>query len=257
MTRILQFRNNMAAHWIANVDSFFDSLVRIIRRTRGPLSTANWRTLDFEILIGSMGNIRGAINVRSLHADFEIDGQNSSPSLSTSIDRTGRKGRPRYIITETQIRMLREEGFRCVDVARIQGISPITLRRRRTEFEIPVRDNLDDIPDNELDNLVSGIALDVTPQRIKEEQPFIEDNGCIGNESTFYILGGTHYLSALRKVFQDKTKKCLVNAAIYVDLTEEEILWLGTQHSNKQHQFRQISAQDYIINFRRLLCLTT
>ena len=164
MTRILQFRNNMAAHWIANVDSFFDSLVRIIRGTRGPLSTDNWRSLDFEILIGTMGNIRGAINVRSLHADFEIDGQNSSPSLSTSIDRTGRKGRPRYIITETQIRMLREEGFRCVDVARIQGISPITLRRRRTEFEMPVRDNFDDIPDNELDNLVSGIALDVTPQ---------------------------------------------------------------------------------------------
>ena len=78
MTRILQFRNNMAAHWIANVDSFFDSLVRIIRGTRGPLSTDNWRSLDFEILIGTMGNIRGAINVRSLHADFEIDGQNSS-----------------------------------------------------------------------------------------------------------------------------------------------------------------------------------
>ena len=66
-----------------------------------------------------MENIRVAINVRSLHADFEIDVQNSSPSLCTSIDRTGRKERLRYIITETQIRMLREEGFRCVDVTRI------------------------------------------------------------------------------------------------------------------------------------------
>lgn len=54
------------------------------------------------------------------------------------------------------------------------------------------------------------------------------------------------YRSALRKVFQDKTEKCLVNAAIYVDLTDEEILWLGSQHNNKQHQFRQISAQDYV-----------
>ena len=54
------------------------------------------------------------------------------------------------------------------------------------------------------------------------------------------------YRSALRKVFQDKTEKCLVNAAIYVHLTEEEILWLGTQHNNKQHLFRQISAQDYV-----------
>lgn len=83
---------------------------------------------------------------------------NSSPRLSTSVDRTERMGSPRYIITETQIRMLREEGFRWVDVARIQGVSPITLRRRRrTEFEMPVSDNFDDIPGDVLDNLVSGI----------------------------------------------------------------------------------------------------
>ena len=138
--------------------------MRIIGGTRGPLWTDNWRSLDFEILIGTMGNIRVAINVRSLHADFEIDGQHFSPSLSTSINRTGRKGRPRYTITETQTRMLREEGFRCVDVARIQGISPITLRRRRTEFGMPIRDHFDDIPDKELDNLVSRIALNVTPR---------------------------------------------------------------------------------------------
>ncbi|XP_044175384.1 uncharacterized protein LOC122947199 [Acropora millepora] len=97
------------------------------------------------------------------------------------------------------------------------------------------------------DAMSTDLSLDSVLYVACEEQPFIEDNGCIGNESPFYILGGTHYLSALRKVFQDKTEKCLVNAAIYVDLTEEEILWLGTQHNNKQHQFRQISAQDYIL----------
>ena len=43
------------------------------------------------------------------------------------------------------------------------GVSPITLRRRRTEFEMPVSDNFDDIPNNVLDKLVSGI-LRVTPQ---------------------------------------------------------------------------------------------
>ena len=72
-------------------------------------------------------------------------------------------GRPRYIITETQIRMLREEGFRWVDVARILRVSPIILRRRRKEFEMPVSDNFHDIPDNVLDNLASGI-LHVAPQ---------------------------------------------------------------------------------------------
>ena len=59
--------------------------------------------------------------------------------------------------------MLREEGFRWVNVAHILGVSPITLLRRRTEFEMPVSYNFDEIPDNVLDNLVSGI-LHVTPQ---------------------------------------------------------------------------------------------
>ena len=107
---------------------------------------------DLEILIGAMGNLREALDARSLRADFEIDGQNSSPSLSTSVDCTERMRRPRYIITETQIRMLTEEGFRWVDVARILGVSPITLRRRRTEVEMPVSDNFNDIPDNVLDS---------------------------------------------------------------------------------------------------------
>ena len=116
---------------------------------------------DLKILIGTMGNVREALDARSHPADFKIDRQNSSPSLSTSVDRTGRMGRPRYIITETQLRMLREEEIRWVDVARTLGVSPITLRRR-TEFEMPISDNFDDIPDNVLGNLVSGI-LHVTP----------------------------------------------------------------------------------------------
>ena len=72
-------------------------------------------------------------------------------------------GRRRYIITETQIRMLREEGFRWADVTRIPGVSPIILRRRRTEFEMPISDNFHDIPAIVLDNLASGILHD-TPQ---------------------------------------------------------------------------------------------
>ena len=47
-----------------------------------------------------MGNLREALDARGLDADCGIDGQNSPPSLSTSLDRTGRMRRPRYIITE-------------------------------------------------------------------------------------------------------------------------------------------------------------
>ena len=149
----------MAAHWIPNVDSFFDSLVRVIRGARTHLSTDQVdsaefeyeRTLslllarveesrpdlttfvrDLEILLDTMGNLREALDARSLRGDFQIDRQDTPPSLS-SVDRTG-MGRPRLIISRTQIRMLRDEGFRWADVARILGVSPITLRRRRAEL---------------------------------------------------------------------------------------------------------------------------
>ena len=38
---------------------------------------------DLEILIGTMGNLQEALDARSLRADFEIDGQDTSSSLST------------------------------------------------------------------------------------------------------------------------------------------------------------------------------
>ena len=44
---------------------------------------------------------------------------------------------------------------------RLLGVSPITLRRRREEFEMSVGSNFDDIPNDVLDNLV-GEILHVT-----------------------------------------------------------------------------------------------
>jgi len=97
----------MAAQWIPNVDSFFDSLVRITRGARGRLSTdqvdsaESWcrrleeyqrqlRILlarveesrpdqitfvrDLEILIGTTGNLREALDARSLRADLRLTG---------------------------------------------------------------------------------------------------------------------------------------------------------------------------------------
>ena len=105
----------MAAHWIPNVDSLFDSLVRVIRGARTHLSTDQVdsaefeyeRTLslllarveesrpdlttfvrDLEILLDTMGNLREALDARSLRGDFQIDRRDTPPSLS-SVDRTG------------------------------------------------------------------------------------------------------------------------------------------------------------------------
>lgn len=110
----------------------------------------------------TMGNLREALDARSFRSQFEDEGQDAFQNPCT-VENTGRTGRPRYIITDIQIRMLREEGFRWADVARLLGVSPITLRRRREEFEMPIGNNFDDIPDEVLDNLV-GELLHITPQ---------------------------------------------------------------------------------------------
>ena len=47
---------------------------------------------------------------------------------------TGRTARPRYILTDTQIRMLREQGLRRAEMERLMGVSPITLLRRRVRI---------------------------------------------------------------------------------------------------------------------------
>ncbi|KAL9987204.1 hypothetical protein ACROYT_G001472 [Oculina patagonica] len=179
----------MAARWIPNIDSFFDSLVGVIRGARNHLSTNQadsaefWcrrlddyeRTVrlllarvmesrpdqvnfgrDLALLMDTMGNLREVLDTRSFRGQFEVEGQDAVQNLS-AVDHTGRTGRPRYLITDTQIRMLREEGFRWADVARLLGVSPITLRRRRVEFEMPLGNNFDDIPNDVLDNLMPAM----------------------------------------------------------------------------------------------------
>ena len=59
--------------------------------------------------------------------------------------------------------MLRQEGFRWAEIARYFGVSPITLRRRRREYGLPVDESFDHISNDELDTLVARVLQD-TPQ---------------------------------------------------------------------------------------------
>ena len=191
----------MAALWIPDVDVFFESLVRVIRGARSHLSTDQvdsaefWcrrldeyeRTLtlllsrgresrpdqetfirDLQQLTAFLRNLRDMLDSRTFRREFVVDGQDFPQTLRTT-DQTGAAGRPRYVITEVQIRMLREEGFRWADIARYFGVSPITLRRRRRECDMPVGENFDHISDDELDAIVAGV-LYATPQDVTKTQ---------------------------------------------------------------------------------------
>ena len=65
-------------------------------------------------------------------------------------------------------------------------------------------------------------------------------------KAKFVITISVLYLrSALRKLYSGNSEKCVVNAAIYSDFTEEEVVWLGSQH-NKQQRSVQMSSREYV-----------
>ena len=56
-----------------------------------------------------------------------------------TLERSSNAERPRHEIRQDQIHRLSEElGFRWVDIARMLGMSPRTLSRRRQEFGMPL-----------------------------------------------------------------------------------------------------------------------
>ena len=76
------------------------------------------------MLITFIRDLRKVIDSRTFRREFEVDGQECPQTLRTT-DHTGTSGRTRYAITESQIRMLKQEGFRWADIARYFGVSPI------------------------------------------------------------------------------------------------------------------------------------
>jgi len=114
------------------------------------------------MLTAFLRNLRHMLDSRTFRREFLVEGQEIPHTLCTT-DHSGAAGRPRYAVTEAQIRMLKEEGFRWADIAHYFGVSPITLRRRRRGCDMPVGENFHHISDDELDTLVARV-LHSTPQ---------------------------------------------------------------------------------------------
>ena len=111
------------------------------------------------MLITFIRDLRDVLDSRIFRREFEVDGQ-ECPQIPRTNDHTGASGRPRYAITESQIRMLRQEGFRWADIARYFGVYPITLRTKSREYELPVGEKFDHISNDELDTLVARVLHD-------------------------------------------------------------------------------------------------
>ena len=87
---------------------------------------------DLQMLITFIRDLRNVLDSRTFRRKFEVDGQECPQTVRTT-DHTGASGRPRYAITESQIRMLRQEGFRLADIARYFGVSPILIHYAEEE----------------------------------------------------------------------------------------------------------------------------
>ena len=84
--------------------------------------------------------------------------------LGCPVEYLGHAYRPRLAVDKSVVQQLRAESMKWVDIAKILGISPKTLIRRRREFELPIgADAFTDIEDSELDEHVREI-LRVNPE---------------------------------------------------------------------------------------------
>lgn len=71
--------------------------------------------------------------------------------------RTGMPGRPKFMVTESQLLYFVEHGFTSVDMSRLLGVSERTIWRRLREFNIESTRPFSAISDLDLDNIVKDI----------------------------------------------------------------------------------------------------
>lgn len=78
-------------------------------------------------------------------------------AAATPIQVTGRRGRPRFLISEDTLCYLLEHGFNVPNISRMVGVSVSTIRRRMTELGIRISNMYSTISDNELDAKIREI----------------------------------------------------------------------------------------------------
>ena len=91
---------------------------------------------------------------------MEIEDMSSGPDtlIQRPVSRSGGPGRPSIIISKAQIEILIELGYNYTTIARMFGISPRTLLRRRSDYALPIGCSFTEISDGDLDSSVRSIT---------------------------------------------------------------------------------------------------
>lgn len=99
-----------------------------------------------------------------LEQRMEFLNSDSSFAVKNFVQKKKTGGRPKTLINEDVIKLLRELGFEWTKIGNLFGVSARTISRRRIEYNIE-----DTIPQR---SAISDSELDVVVRRIKREQPF-------------------------------------------------------------------------------------
>ncbi|ROI15247.1 hypothetical protein DPX16_1400 [Anabarilius grahami] len=110
----------------------------------------------------------------------------------------GSSGRPRFSITEEQLRFLIEYNFSTKQMADILCVSRRTVKRRLREFSISLRDRYTDLSDSDLDNRVREV---------------VGGNDELGAESVWARLAGQGIVVQRHRVRQSLIRANPVGAA--------------------------------------------
>lgn len=214
------------AHFIDNLGQFFEEFLRCVREGITGLSSEYepnrvdsllCRLTEFERtlgLISSRVGERGSndqlledlerllTSVRLLKTRYQARRAESVPSPDMeaahlpqhgcSTQYLGHACRPRLAVDKSVVQQLREESMKWVDIARIVGISPKTLIRRRMEFEMPIgADAFTCIEDGDLDEHVRGIL------RLNPEAGIFYDYGILHIIATWEV----HLSGRIERIF--------------------------------------------------------
>ena len=119
-----------------------------------------------ESLYNTIARFHGAVGIdnivsyiRQVRDCLSSHSPNSSAHVAEKLF-TGNRGKPKYVVPQEQVEFLIEGHFSVPEISKLLGVSPRTVERRMSEYELSIQGSYDGMNDNELDDIVTRILKD-------------------------------------------------------------------------------------------------
>ena len=134
------------------------SLCLIIAETGEEVSDVTEYFSDLQVLRSVLNSL--IILWERYEETLESAVQGSEVSYAASLERTGRRGRPRFVVSRDQLEYLHSLSFSWANIASLAGVSRMTIYRRRVECGL-LDDQRDTLSDADLDALIIELRQDL------------------------------------------------------------------------------------------------